>query len=381
MESRIKIIKTISFSFFCFLLSVLSWYFLKELFLWQEGRVVYDLTYAFISFTVFFIFLMVYLFLVSHRKIVLVFSFFAAFSFLIFFLKKEGLWVSMPAITGYVIICALLFGVINLTSKNLIYEAKNSVVLHPAKAVSKAGTVILIVFAILFSTLFYFNFPFMDKHGNIQIKEELIKKTGGSLERFAVKFFPLPIYDMEMSVDEFIVICSITGIPFIRSEGDQQEVKPLINIEKSSGAIINYIKDKGVYSLEEVNMMEYMRDDEFRELFIDEIERLTPTANIYLLTRYRKNLSKNWGIEIDSQETMGTVYTELLNAKVKEIPENIRNLFLIIPAFILFSVLEIAFLLLNMIFSIFARIVFIILYKTNFYRYRKVRVEKEEIEL
>jgi hypothetical protein len=324
---------------------------------------------------------MVYLFLVSNRKIVLVFSFFAVFSFLIFFLKKEGMWVRMPAIIGYIIFCTILFGVINLTSSKLIYEVKNSVILHPAKAVSKAGSTILIVFAILFSMLFYFNFPLLDRDGNIQIKEDLIKNAGDNFESFAVKFFPLPIYDMEMSVDEFIIICSITGIPFIKSEEDEQEVKPLINLDKSSEAIKNYIRDRGMFSLEGINIMEYMREDGFRGLFVDEVKRLTPTANIYLLTRYRKNLSKNWGIELEGEETMGTVYTRFLNAKINEIPENIKNLILIIPAFILFGVLEIAFLILNMIFSIFALVLFVILYKTKFYRYRKVQVEKEEIEL
>lgn len=381
MELKAKIIKPICFSFFCFLLSVLSLYLLKRLFLWQEGRVIFDLLYTFISFCIFFTFLMICLALVDNRKVVLVFSFFTTFSFLIFFLRKQGLWVSVPAIISYVVVACILFSGINLTNKNLAYERKNSIVFHPVKAILKAGPVILIIFAILFSTLFCFNSPLLDSYGNIQIKEEYIKKIGNTFGKVAVKFFPLPIYDMEMSVDEFIVINSIIGLPFIKGEDDEEEIKPLINIEKSSEAIINYLKDKGIYDLKEVNMMEYMSDDEFRELFVDEVKRLAPTANPYLINKYRKNLSKNWWIEISSQETMGEVYTRLLNNKINEIPINTRNLILIIPAFILFGILEITFLILNMIFALFAWVLMIILYKAKFYHYRKVQVEKEEIEL
>jgi len=324
---------------------------------------------------------MICLALVDNRKVVLVFSFFTTFSFLIFFLRKQGLWVSVPAIISYVVVACILFSGINLTNKNLAYERKNSIVFHPVKAILKAGPVILIIFAILFSTLFCFNSPLLDSYGNIQIKEEYIKKIGNTFGKVAVKFFPLPIYDMEMSVDEFIVINSIIGLPFIKGEDDEEEIKPLINIEKSSEAIINYLKDKGIYDLKEVNMMEYMSDDEFRELFVDEVKRLAPTANSYLINKYRKNLSKNWGIEISSQETMGEIYTRLLNNKINEIPINTRNLILIIPAFILFGILEITFLILNMIFALFAWVLMIILYKAKFYHYRKVQVEKEEIEL
>lgn len=379
MKLKTKTIKPICFSFFCFLLSVLSWYLLKRLFLWQEGRVIHNLLYAFISFVIFFIFLMVCLLLVDNRKVVLVFSFFTTFSILIFFLRKQGLWVSVPAIISYVVVCLMLFGGINLTNKNLIYERKNSIVFHPVKAILKAGPTILIIFAILFSVLFYFNSPLLDSYGNIQIKEEYIKKSGNTFGKAAIKFFPLPIYDMEMSVNEFIVISTITGLPFVK--GEEEEIKPLINIGKSSEAIINYLKDKGIYNLEEINMMEHMRDDEFRELFVDEVKRLAPTANPYLINKYRKNLSKNWGIEISSQETMGEVYTRLLNNKINEIPINTRNLFLIIPAFILFGILEFTFLILNMIFALFAWALLIILYNANFYHYRKVQIEKQEIEL
>lgn len=380
MELKVKIIKPICFSFFCFLLSVLNWYLLKRLFLWQEGRVIFDILYTFISFCIFFIFLMVCLALVDNRKVVLVFSFFTAFSFLIFFLRKQELWVSALTIISYVIVCLILFGVINLTNKNLIYERKNSIVFHPVKAILKAGSAILTIFAILFSVLFYFNSPLLDSYGNIQIKEEYIKKIGGISGKTMVKFLPLPIYDMEMSVDEFIVISTIVRLPFVKGE-DEEEIKPLINIEKPSEAIINYLKDKGIYNLEEVSMMEYMRDDEFRELFVNEVKRLTPTANPYLLSKYRKNLSENLGIEISSQETMGEVYARLLNKKVNELPENIKNLILLIPAFILFGTLEYTFLILNMIFAFFSWALLIILYKAKFYHYRKVQVEKQEIEL
>ncbi|MBL7123913.1 MAG: hypothetical protein ISS14_03370, partial [Actinobacteria bacterium] len=294
----------------------------------------------------------------------------------------QELWVNVPAIISYVVVCLMLFGGINLTNKNLIYERKNNIVFHPVKAVLKAGPVILIIFAILFSVLFCFNSPLLDSYGNIQIKEEYIKKIGGISGKTMVKFLPLPIYDMEMSVDEFIVISTIVGLPFVRSEEEEEEeIKPLLDMEKSSGAIIDYLRDKGIYNLEEVSMIEYMRDDEFRELFVNEVKRLTPTANPYLLSKYRKNLSENLGIKIQSQETMGEVYARLLNKKVNELPENIKNLILLIPAFILFGILQFYFLVLNMIFALFAWVIMIILYKAKFYHYRKVQVEKQEIEL
>jgi len=292
METKSKIAKSSSISVFCFLLAVIFWYLLKKFFLWQEGRVLLDLIYAFISFSIFIIFSLVYLALIDNRKLVLPSSFFITFSFLFFFLRKEGIWVSKVAIICYVILIFILFIVFNSTNINLIYERKNSIVFHPGKSILKAAPMLLIVFAILFSVVFYFNFPFMDKDGKIAVKEEhlenLTKPFGEAINRY------IPIYDLlNMSVDEFIVLTTFIGLPFARGE-EEEELKPLVDMEKPPEGIVSYFRNKGVYSLEEVNIIEYIiEDEEFRGVFIEEIKRLADEASPYLMNKYRQNLSKN----------------------------------------------------------------------------------------
>jgi len=379
MEAKVKIIKASCLSFFCFILSVVFWYLLKKFFLWEEGKILLNLIYAFIFFCIFFIFSMIYLVLIDNRKIVFLSSIFIIFSFLVFFLRKDGIWVSIPAIIGYVILAWTLFAVFNLTNKNLIYERKNTIVFHPAKSILKAAPTLMVIFAILFSVVFYFNFPFMDKDGNIAVKEEHVEKLtkpfGEAVNRY------IPIYDLEMSVDEFIVLTTFIGLPFAMGE-EEEELRPLVNMEKPPEGIVSYFRDKGIYNLEEVNIIQYMREDEeFRELFIEEIKKLAHEASPYLMSKYRENLSKNWELELTSKDRMGEVYTRLINTKVNEVPKKIRDLFLIIPAIVLFSTLEIVFIILGFILSFICWILLIIFYKSKFYHYRKVQVEKEEIEL
>jgi len=379
MKAKVKIIKASCFSLFCFLLSVIFWYLLKKFFLWEEGRILLDFIYAFISFSIFFIFSMIYLILIDNRKIILLSSFFDIFSFLVFFLRKGGIWVSMPAIICYTIFAWVLFVIFNSTNKNLIYERKNSIVFHPGKSILKAAPVLLVILAILFSVIFYFNFPFMDKEGKIIIKEEYVEKLtkpfGGAINRY------IPIYDLEMSVDEFIVLTTFIGLPFASGE-EGEEIRPPVPMEKPPEEILNYLRDKGIYNLEEVDFMQYMREDEeFRNLFIDEIKKLAQQANPYLMNKYRQNLSESWGVELNSKDRMGEVYTRLINSKINEIPENIRSLLLLIPTLSLFGILQITFIILGFIFSFICWILLIIFYKSKFYHYRKVQVEKEEIEL
>ncbi|MBA7559885.1 hypothetical protein ES708_01503 [subsurface metagenome] len=366
-----------SISVFCFLLAVIFWYLLKKFFLWQEGRVLLDLIYAFISFSIFIIFSLVYLALIDNRKLVLPSSFFITFSFLLFFLRKEGIWVSKVAIICYVILISILFIVFNSTNINLIYERKNSIVFHPGKSILKAAPMLLIVFAILFSVIFYFNFPFMDKDGKIAVKEEhlenLTRPFGEAINRY------IPIYDLNMSVDEFIVLTTFIGLPFASSE---EELGPLVDMEKPPEGITSYLRNKGVYSLEEVNIIEYIiEDEEFRVVFIEEIKRLADEASPYLMNKYRQNLSKNWGVELSREDRVIEVFTRLINTKVNEVPKNTIDLFLIFPAISLFGVLEIVFIILGFIYSFICWPLLIILHKAKFYHYRKIKVDKEEIEL
>ena len=379
MEAKVKIIKASCLSLFCFILSVIFWYLLKKFFLWEEGKILLDLIYAFISFSLFFVFSMVYLALIDNRKIVFLSSFFIIFSFLVFFLKKDGIWVSIPAITCYVILLWILFVVFNLANKNLIYERKNTIVFHPAKSILKAAPTLMVIFAILFSVIFYFNFPFIDKEGKIVIKEVYVEKISKPFGEVINRY--IPIYDLDMSVDEFIVLTTFIGLPFAQGE-EGEEIRPLVTMEKPPEGILNYFMDKGMYNLEEIDFMQYIREDEeFRNLFIEEIKRLAHEARPYLMNKYRQNLSKNWGLELNSEDRMGEVYTRLISAKVNEVPKNIRDLFLIIPAVVLFSILEIVFIILSFILSFVCWIFLIIFYKSKFYHYRKVQVEKEEIEL
>ena len=380
METKSKIAKSSSLSVFCFLLAVIFWYLLGKFFLWQEGRVLLDLIYAFISFSIFIIFSLVYLALIDNRKLVLPSSFFITFSFLFFFLRKEGVWVSKAAIICYVILIFILFIVFNSANKNLIYERKNSIVFHPEKSILKAAPALMVIFAILFSVVFYFNFPFMDKDGKIALKEEhlekLTKPFGEAINRY------IPINDLlNMSVDEFIVLTTFIGLPFASGE-EEEELRPLVDMEKPPEGIVSYFRNKGVYNLEEVNIIEYIiEDEEFRGVFIEEIKRLADEANPYLMNKYRQNLSKNWGVELSREDSVIEVFTRLINTKVNEVPKKIIDLFLIFPAIALFGVLQIIFIILGFIYSFICWLLLIIFYKAKFYHYRKVQVEKEEIEL
>jgi len=379
METKSKIAKSYSISVSCFLLAVIFWYLLKKFFLWQEGRVLLDLIYAFISFSIFIIFSLVYLALIDNRKLVLPSSFFITFSFLFFFLRKEGIWVSKVAILCYVILIFILFIVFNSANKNLIYERKNSIVFHPEKSILKAAPVLMVIFAILFSVVFYFNFPFMDKDGKIAVKEEhlenLTKPFGETINRY------IPIYDLNMSVDEFIVLTTFIGLPFASGE-EEEELSPLVDMEKLPEGIVSYFWNKGVYNLEEVNIIEYIiEDEEFRGVFIEEIKRLADEANPYLMNKYRQNLSKNLGVELRREDRVIEVFTRLINTKVNEVPKKIIDLFLIFPAIALFGVLEIVSIILGFIYSFICWLLLIIFYKAKFYHYRKIKVDKEEIEL
>lgn len=323
---------------------------------------------------------MLYLTLIDSRKIVLLSSFFIAFSYLLFFLHKNGKWVSIPAIVSYCILALLLFIFFNQTNKALIYDRKNSVKFHTGKSLLKSGPALLIIFAILFAVLFYFNFPLLNDEGNIEIKENQIERLAKPLGDILSRYVPIPIYDLNMNIDEFIVLSSIIGLPFIK-EKEEKEIQPLINLEEPPEGIINYFKEKGIYNLERVNFNDYMNDEEFRKLFLEELKKLTPSADPYLMNQYRQNLSRNWGIEIDGKDKMGEVYTKFVNNKINDIPKKIRDLFLIFPSVILFGLLEIIFLILNLLFSLIGWIVLIIFYKAHFYHFKKVEVEKEEIEL
>ena len=380
MKVNTKIIKATCFSLFCFLVGIAFWFLLKKFFLWQDGKIITNLIIASICFGFFFIFIMLYLVLTDSRKTVLLSSFFIAFSFLPFFLQKNGKWVRIPAIISFCILALLLFVFFNLTNKALIYDRKNSIKFHSGKSLLKSGPALLVIFAILFAVLFYFNFPLLNDEGNIEIKEKQIERLAEPFGQMINRFVPVPIYDLDMSADEFIVISAFISLPFIKEKEDE-EIRPPIALEEPPEGIINYFKEKGIYDLEGVNFGDYMNDEEFRKLFFEELRKLTPTADPYLMNQYRQNLSKNWGIEIDGKDRMGEVYTKFINNKINEIPKKIRDLFLIFPSVILFGVLEICFLILNLIFSLIGWIVLIIFYKTHFYHFRKVEVEKEEIEL
>ena len=182
-----------------------------------------------------------------------------------------------------------------------------------------------------------------------------------------------------MSVDQFIVLTSLLGLPFAMGE---EEMRPLIELEELPEGVIGYLKDKGIYDLDKSNLMQQMREDEeFRNMFFEEIKGLTKKASPYLVERYRENLSENWGLELDSEDRMGQVFAGLINSKINEIPKKIRDLFLIIPSIALFGILQIAFIILGFLYSFFSWVVLIIFYKAKFYHYIKVAVEKEEIEL
>ena len=377
MSDKKITIKSSILSLFTFLLAIAFWYFLKELFIWQEGKTILNLIYTSIFFSLFIIFSLVYLVLIDNKKIVLLSSFFISFSFLAFFLREYGNWVDRVAIISYVVSAFILFIGYSTANRNLISERKNSITFHPTKTIMRAVPTFMIVFAILLSVIFYFNFPLMDKDKNIEIKEEHLKKVsepfGDMINRY------LPVYYLDITADEFIILNLFLNLPFVQGE---EEIKPLVDIDKIPEEIENYLKDKGVNNLEEINYMQYMREDkEFRILFIEEIKKITDKANPYLLSRYRLNLSNNWGIELSGKESMGRVYTQLINNRINQFPERTKNLLLILPAIVLFEIIQISFIILGFIYSLFSWALLIIFYKAKFYHYKKIEVEKEEIEL
>lgn len=50
---------------------------------------------------------------------------------------------------------------------------------------------------------------------------------------------------------------------------------------------------------------------------MNEIKKLAKEASPYLMDKYRQNLSENWGLEIDSEDRMGQVFTRFINSKIK----------------------------------------------------------------
>ena len=379
METKTKFIKSLGFSVYCFLISLIFWYFLRNLFLWKEGSFFSSLVYVIISFSIFIIFSTVYLCLIDDRKIVTVSSFFITFSFLIFFLKKYGSWVSMPAIIGYMAVVLITFETFSLVNRNAVLERKNSILFHPGKAILSTVASLLVVFALLFAVAFYFNFPLKNKEGKIEINETILEKAATPFSDIIGNF--IPVFDMNMTVDEFIVISSFMGMSFAK-EGEEKEVKPLIDFDKPPEAIKNYLRGKGISNLEEVNLPEYLsKDEEFRKIFIEEIKKLASEVDPVIMEKNRENLSDNWGVEVTGDKRMGEVYTEFINNKINQAPKNIIDLVLIFPSLILFSLLEIIFFILRYIYSLLSWIVMILFYKAKFYHLRKVGVEKEELVL
>jgi hypothetical protein len=376
-KTKVKIVKSVCLSLFCLLLAIFLWYRLREFFYWQEGGITLDLIYLMASLSIFVVFSLVYLTLIENGKIVATANFFMAFSFLLFFLRENGSWQNKIAIISYAASSFIVFIILNSVNRNLLQERKNSIVFHPGKAALKAVPILMIAFAILFSVVFYFNFPLQNKQGDIEIKEEHLEKTtkplGGLINRY------IPVYDLNMSVDEFIVLTTSLGLPLAMGE---EELEPLIDSDELPEGVIGYLKDKGIYDLNESNLMQQMREDEeFRNMFFEEIEGLTKEVSPYLMNKYRENLSENWGLELDSEDRMGQVFARFINSKINEIPKKIRDLFLIFPAIALFGILQIAFIILGFVYSFFSWMVLIIFYKAKFYHYIKIAVEKEEIEL
>ncbi len=370
-------IKSSIFSLFILLVAAVFWYFLKELFMWQEGNIIHNLIYASIFFSILIIFSLVYLLLIDNRKIVLISSLLISLSFLPFFLRQNGIWVGKAAIIGYLISAFILLIGYSSANRNLISERKNSIKFYPQRTIMRAVPTFMIVFSILLSVIFYFNFPFMDKDRNIEIKKEHLKKIsepfGDMINRY------LPVYYLDITADEFIILNLFLNLPFVQGE---EEIEPPVDTREIPVEIENYLMDKGADNLQEIDYMQYLREDkEFRNLFIEEIKKLADEADPYLLGKYRLNISNNWGVEISGDETMDVVYTQLINNKINQVPEGIKNLFLILVAASFFGLLQVVFTILGFIYSFFSWLIIIIMYKAGFYHYRKIEIEKEEIEL
>ena len=321
---------------------------------------------------------MIYLLLMDDRKIVMISSFFFIFSSLIFLLRRNGAWVGIYAIIGYTASALIIYAVYNITNKNILYERKNSIIFHTGRSILKTGPILLLVFALLFSVVFYFNFPLLDSEGDIYLEESLLEKASRPLGNIINDF--IPIYDFDMSVNEFIVLTTILGLPFAQKEG--ADIEPLINMEEPPEEVMSYLESKGISSPDEVNFAQYIQEDEeFKDLLLEELKKLTAEADPVLLYKHRRNLSENWEIKIGTDERMGEVYTRLINGKIKQLSKMTRNLILISPAVILFVMLQISFLILNFLYALLGWAILIIFYKAKFYHYRKLKVEKEEIEL
>lgn len=378
MDNKTKLIKSSCLSLFCLLIALAFWFALNNLFLWREGSIITDLLLAFLLFSIFFIFSMIYLLLVDNRKIVIITSFFIVFSSLIFLLRKNGTWVGIPAIISYAASTLLLFAVYNMTNRNILNDRKNSIVFHPGNSITKAGPILLVVFAILFSVIFYFNFPLLNSEDEIEVEEPLIELTSRPFGSIINNF--IPIYDFDMNVDEFVILTTMLGLPFSQKEG--VELEPLINMEEPPEELVNYLRNKGIYNPEEINFSEYLREDEeFKNIMMEEIKKLANETDPILLYKYRNNLSENWGIKIGPDERMGEVYTRLINSKINQIPPKLLSLALIFPAIIFFGVLQVSFLILNFLYAFLCWVILIIFYKAKFFHFKKIQVEKEEIEL
>jgi hypothetical protein len=122
-----------------------------------------------------------------------------------------------------------------------------------------------------------------------------------------------------MTVDQFIVLTTFLGLPFAMGE---EELKPLLDTEDLPEGIMEYLQGKAVYNLEPANIMQQMRqDEEFRSMMFEEIKEFTGEVNPYLVSRYRGNLSKNWGLELDSNDRMSQVLSDWQTSRLMIYPK------------------------------------------------------------
>ncbi|MEA2015481.1 MAG: hypothetical protein U9O59_01985 [Actinomycetota bacterium] len=235
-----KTIKSSVFSLFILLAAAVFWYFLKELFMWQEGNITGNLVYASISFSILIIFSLAYLLLTDSRKIILISSLLIGLSFLLFFLRQDGAWVGKIAVICYLISAFILLAGYSSANRNLISERKNSIKFYPLRTIMRAVPTFMIIFAILVSVIFYFNFPFMDRDRNIEIEPEHLEKIsepfGDMINRY------LPIYYLDITADEFIILNLFLNLPFIQGEG---EIEPPFDIGEIPPEIEGYLLGRG----------------------------------------------------------------------------------------------------------------------------------------
>jgi len=217
----------------------------------------------------------------------------------------------------------------------------------------------------------------MDRDRNIEIEPEHIEKVSEPFGDIINRY--LPIYYLDITADEFIILNLFLNLPFVQGE---EEIEPPFDIGEIPPEIEGYLLGKGADNFEEIDLMQYLREDkDFRRLFIEEIKKIAGKAEPYLMGKYRNNISDNWGVEVSGDETMSVIYTRLINNKINQIPRGIKNLFLILVAASFFGLLQIGFTILGFIYSFFSCIMLIILYKAKFYHFEKIEIEKEEIEL